>query len=226
MTEFILNNFSEPVSLDLITVLINNAVALLCSLFIMFTYYITYQSTAYSKKFSISLGMITMITTIVMSVIGNNIALSLGMVGALSIIRFRTAVKDVRDASFIFWAIAIGISCGVSQYLVVAISSVILFFFLLALRQVKTDNNMLLVVNSELKSKNHVESIIKEYFKDSAKLVMENASTKNCEHVFSFKEQALAKAQKKYNDNIVTRLLKVEGVKNVNIVDQADDIGR
>ena len=66
----------------------------------------------------------------IMSIISNNIALSLGMVGALSIIRFRTAVKDVRDATYIFWAIAAGIGCGVSQYALIVIGSAFLLLFL------------------------------------------------------------------------------------------------
>lgn len=84
----------------------------------MFIYKISYVGTAYSRKFNISIGTITIITAMIMSIISNNIALSLGMVGALSIIRFRTAVKDVRDATYIFWAITqIGIGCGVLKIL-------------------------------------------------------------------------------------------------------------
>ncbi len=82
-------------------------------------------------KFNISIGSITIITAMIMSIISNNIALSLGMVGALSIIRFRTAVKDVRDATYIFWAIAAGIGCGVSQYALIVIGSAFLLLFLL-----------------------------------------------------------------------------------------------
>ena len=62
-----------------------------------------------------------------MNVIGNNIALSLGMVGALSIVRFRTAIKDPRDTAYIFWGIAVGICCGVSDYLVAGLGSALIF---------------------------------------------------------------------------------------------------
>ncbi|MEG0091440.1 MAG: DUF4956 domain-containing protein, partial [Oscillospiraceae bacterium] len=131
MKQFILNNFQDIGNATLSSIVLNNIVALLLGLFIMFTYWATYSGTAYSKKFNVSLGMLLVITTMIMNVISSNIALSLGMVGALSIIRFRTAVKDVRDATFIFWCIAAGIACGISKYTPALIGSITLFLFLL-----------------------------------------------------------------------------------------------
>ncbi len=64
--------------------------------------------------------MLAVLTGTVMIVIGNNIALSLGMVGALSIVRFRTAIKDSRDTMYLFWAIIVGICCGVGSFFVAA----------------------------------------------------------------------------------------------------------
>ena len=78
--------------------------------FLIFTsYYITHRGTIYSKKFNASLVILSILTGTVMTVIGNNIALSLGMVGALSIVRFRTAIKDSRDTIYIFWTVIVGI---------------------------------------------------------------------------------------------------------------------
>lgn len=130
MREFIVENLTNTEALSVTVILMNNIIALIVS-FIMFIYKISYVGTAYSRKFNISIGTITIITAMIMSIISNNIALSLGMVGALSIIRFRTAVKDVRDATYIFWAIAAGIGCGVSQYALIVIGSAFYFFFLL-----------------------------------------------------------------------------------------------
>ena len=83
---------------------------------IYLSYYLTHLGTIYSKKFNASLISLTVLTGTVMTVIGNNLALSLGMVGALSIVRFRTAIKDSRDTVYIFWAIIVGICCGVGDY--------------------------------------------------------------------------------------------------------------
>lgn len=99
MREFIVENLTNTEALSVTVILMNNIIALIVSFFIMFIYKISYVGTAYSRKFNISIGTITIITAMIMSIISNNIALSLGMVGALSIIRFRTAVKDIPQHS-------------------------------------------------------------------------------------------------------------------------------
>ncbi len=105
--------------------------SLVMGLWLYFVYRVTYRGTVYSKSFNQMLALLCVITTAVMLVISGNLALSLGMVGSLSIIRFRTAVKEPRDIAFIFWAICIGIGCGSEFYLVVAVASVILTALLL-----------------------------------------------------------------------------------------------
>ena len=82
------------------------------SLFIVFIYRATYAGVNYSRNFTGCLMMLSMVTTMVILVISSNMVLSLGMVGALSIVRFRTAVKEPTDTAFLFWAIATGIICG------------------------------------------------------------------------------------------------------------------
>lgn len=226
MNEFIIENLMDIQELNIKIVLMNNVVSLLLCFFIMFLYRVTYSGAAYSKKFNVSLGMITLITTLIMSVISNNIALSLGMVGALSILRFRTAVKDVRDASFIFWCIAVGIGCGVSQYMLVAISSVTIVLFLLITRQVVPDNKQLLIVQGKINTQNKIEAAVESYFGKSAHRTMKNASAGSCELVYSISEGALKRAQKKNMVDIVEALFKIDGVFHVNLVEQIDDIGR
>ena len=88
------------------------ALSFALSLFIVFIYRATYAGVNYSRNFTGCLMMLSMVTTMVILVISSNMVLSLGMVGALSIVRFRTAVKDARDTAFLFWAIATGIICG------------------------------------------------------------------------------------------------------------------
>lgn len=226
MSEFIIENLVTPDTLTVSVVFLNNVVALAAALFIMFTYRITYSGAAYSRKFNISLGMIALITTMIMSVISNNIALSLGMVGALSIIRFRTAVKDVRDAAFIFWVIAVGIGCGVSQYALISIGSVFLFLFMLVLRQVVPDNQQLLIVQGEIGAQNRIEAAVVTHFGNKAHQTMKNATETTCESVYSLSESAIQKANNKKMVDIVQVLMKINGVKRVNLVEQLDDIGR
>lgn len=94
-------------------VLLNLLVAFLCGLVIAQTYKMTFGGASYSKSISNSLVVLSMITTIVIIVIGNNLARAFGLVGAMSIIRFRTAVKDPMDIVFIFFSLAIGLAAGV-----------------------------------------------------------------------------------------------------------------
>lgn len=96
----------------------NLLVALVCGIIISLVYRHTYKGLNYSASFAISMVMLTMITSIVIMVIGNNLARAFGMVGAMSIIRFRTAVKDAADIMFIFFSLAIGLACGVKLYVV------------------------------------------------------------------------------------------------------------
>lgn len=95
-------------------------IILLCGLaagmVIYLTYYITSEKVVYNRKFNWSLVTMLLITVIVMLMISSNIAISLGMVGALSIVRFRTAVKDSRDTMFIFWAMAEGLCVSSRNY--------------------------------------------------------------------------------------------------------------
>ena len=105
-------------SISLRDVVFNLIVALFCGIIISLLYRHTYKGLNYSSSFAISMIMLTMITSIVIMVIGNNLARAFGMVGAMSIIRFRTAVKDATDIMFIFFALTIGLAAGVKMYAV------------------------------------------------------------------------------------------------------------
>ena len=109
MREYIYELFESTGELTVETIVLRMAAASILACFIYLSYRISHDGSIYSRKFNVSLVALTMITTTVMIVIGNNIALSLGMVGALSIVRFRTAIKEPMDIAFLFWAIAAGI---------------------------------------------------------------------------------------------------------------------
>ncbi len=126
---FQLTEQSPEITLE--SLLTNFIVATVLAIGIFISYWYTHIGTAYSRKFNVSLLTITILTATVMTVIGNNLALSLGMVGALSIVRFRTAIKDSRDTTYIFWAIVVGIACGAGDYLVATVGSIVVFIILL-----------------------------------------------------------------------------------------------
>lgn len=221
-----MDNFTNVATSDINTIIMNNVVAIVISLFILFIYRITYSGTAYSKKFNVSLGMMTIVTALIMNVISSNIALSLGMVGALSIIRFRTAVKDVRDATFIFWGIAVGICCGVLQYLPAAIGSITISLFLLVMRQTSKVEQYLIIVRSTSEAQNVVEESIEQYFSKAAHLRVRNTTKDHGDLIYEVSGREISKALSKTKVSISERLIKIEGVVSVDQVEQTDDISR
>lgn len=131
LIKYLLENNTE---VPFIQVVLGMLVALLLALVIFQIYRLTYTGVMYSREFNTTIVMLCLITTLVIMIIGSNLALSLGMVGALSIIRFRTAVKDAKDAAYLFWAIGVGLSCGTGIYSIgivgsVIIAAVLLFIF-------------------------------------------------------------------------------------------------
>lgn len=127
------NNFLENAvtQFSITDVALTLLISFLIGLFIYATYKKTFNGVMYSKNFNISLVGMSMITTLVIMGVTSNIVLSLGMVGALSIVRFRTAVKDPIDTVFIFWAIATGIVTGAGLYLLSIFGSLVVGLMLL-----------------------------------------------------------------------------------------------
>ena len=226
MRAYILENLTNTQSLDLAVILLNNTVSFVMAFFIMFTYKLSYTGTAYSRRFNVAIGSITIITTMIMSIISNNVALSLGMVGALSIIRFRTAVKDVRDATYIFWAIAAGIGCGVSQYTLIAIGSLFLLVFLQLTGKGFSSYRQMLVVQGEGKALSRIEAAVSDFFDGKVKASMRNMTEESCELVYSIPEGMLEKASKKNQMDITEALIRISGVRRVNLVEQKDELSQ
>ena len=138
-------------SLSLVSILLGLLFSLLAGIFILFIYKKTTGKVAVGRSFMITLLLICVITSTMVLTITSNLALSLGMVGALSIVRFRTAVKDPADTAFLFWAVAAGIMSGAGFYLLTVIGCVIAgLVCLLSVRYMdKVDKPFLLIVRTE-----------------------------------------------------------------------------
>jgi len=106
--------------------LVNILVAFICGMFIAWLYKITYKGPGYSVSFVNSIVLLSMITSVVIMVIGNNLARAFGLVGAMSIIRFRTAVKETQDIVYIFFGLAIGMAAGVGYHKIAFAGSLII----------------------------------------------------------------------------------------------------
>lgn len=115
---------SQLANLSLPYIFVSMGAAALCGVIIYLVYRFFYRGVVYSDNFNILLIMITVITSFIIMTISANIVLSLGMVGALSIVRFRSAVKDPLDIGFLFWGIASGLTCGAGLYFVALIGTI------------------------------------------------------------------------------------------------------
>lgn len=135
--------------ISIYTAMIALLIAWLIGIYIFAVYRSLTSRTFYSKSFNISLVAITLITCAIILTIQSSIVVSLGMVGALSIVRFRTAVKEPMDLVFLFWAIAVGIICGVGLAEIAVLLSVILTVAILSLDYFPgTKESLILVVNA------------------------------------------------------------------------------
>ena len=118
------------------------AMALACALIIMLTYRLFYRGACYSANFNILLALTSLVTT----TISANIVLSLGMVGALSIVRFRAAVKDPLDVGFLFWSVAVGITCGAGLYLFALLGTLFMALVYIELQLIRGKAHTYLVI--------------------------------------------------------------------------------
>ena len=214
--------FETSGELQIGTVAMHISVAAVLGFLIFVSYYITHRGTIYSKKFNASLVVLTVLTGTVMTVIGNNIALSLGMVGALSIVRFRTAIKDSRDTVYIFWTVIVGICCGVGDYMVALIGSAITFIVLLILGAIKNDNRMLIIVRGARNKQSIVTGYIFNIFKNKSILRVKNTTEDTMELIYEVSSSLLKKAEK--DISITDGIYDLGGIEYVNIVMQNDEI--
>ena len=154
------SSFLENItSISILDIAISLILAFGLGVFIFFIYKKTFSGVMYSSSFALTLIALTMITTVVILAVSSNVVLSLGMVGALSIVRFRTAIKEPSDFAFLFWAIAVGIVLAAGMIPLAIIGSVIIGIIILIFANKKSsDNPYIIVINcadhdSEIRAK-------------------------------------------------------------------------
>lgn len=226
MREYLYELLETGGDLSIETVVIRLAVAAVIAGFIFLSYRLSHSGSIYSAKFNVSLAVLTMITCTVMIVIGNNIALSLGMVGALSIVRFRTAIKDSRDTIYLFWAIVVGICCGAGDYLVAATGSAFVFLTFLVLGRIRNDNRVLLILRAARVNEGKIESLIFQYYNRKAILRSKNTTESSVEFIYELNGKYLKKAGKNASTKTITdAVYEIGGIEYFNLVMQNDEIG-
>ena len=192
--------------------------AFLLGLFIYFIYKKTFRGVLYSHSFNVSLIMLTMVTTLVIMCISSAPALSLGMVGALSIVRFRTAVKDPVDTVYMFWAIVAGITIGANFVLYAFVGCLIIGGILIGLSIFgnKISNNYLLVVRYDEYAARDIARLLHnvQKVKLKSKTVTSNGVEATYELRLSEKQMSICEA-----------LLQINGVGDATLVAFQNEIG-
>jgi uncharacterized membrane protein YhiD involved in acid resistance len=213
----IFNNFSKTLTNDygsnvtvsnIIIILISS---LILSLLINYTYRKAFFGVLYQRSFAITLVIITIVTSVITVVISGNLALSLGMVGALSIIRYRTAVKDPIDIAFLFWSVAVGIANGVFAFQVSFISSIFISLLLIFFSKFpKKSGSKLFFINLE---KNSFDEVIKNIEKKSLnyKIVSNILNAKNQEIILDF-------SNIKDENNLLKNISLIKGVNSCSVL--------
>ena len=132
-------------------------------MFIFFIYKLAYKGVVYSHSFNVTLVMVCVITSVIVLAVSANIALTFGMIGALSIVRYRTAIKDPVDVAFLFWAITSGIIAGTGEALFLIVAVLILGVLVIALFWIRTSKNtFLLIIDADKKNIDDIQKMVKE----------------------------------------------------------------
>jgi len=186
-------------------------VAVVAVLIINFTYKKTYVGVSYTKTFSLAIILLALVTCIVIRTINSNLSLSLGMVGALSIVRFRTAVKDPVDTIFMFWAITVGIMSGAGFYIVTLLSTVIIsiIYFISYIIQIKKTNKLLLVVTCTVEKAKEIISLLE----NNKKCILKTEMYKG-----NFAELTYESARRKEIQKILD-MSGTPGIRTINVID-------
>ncbi len=204
-------------SITTTTVCVALGIDLILALYVFAVYYLSTKKTFYNKTFNISLVSISVITAGIILAMQSNLAISLGMVGALSIVRFRTAVKDPKDLMFLFWSISIGIICGAGIYEIAILSSLIvtIALFVLELLPVGTADSILVINCSSLESEEQIMQTARGESKRCT-LRSRSASVSGADFVMECKTKDAAK--------LVQKLMELEGVNGVSYMDHDGEV--
>ncbi|MCB2222057.1 MAG: DUF4956 domain-containing protein [Bacteroidetes bacterium] len=221
--------FDQFQSLDLFPVnffdvVTNLFVALICGMIIALVYRFIYKGSSYSVTYVNSLVLLTLITSVVILVIGNNLARAFGLVGAMSIIRFRTAVRDVQDIVFIFFALSIGMAAGVGLHVVAIASTILISFVAIVLVTFKfgAPRKMEYLVQISYSSSSDNDAMVHEILKKHCKKFnLVNLKNLGDEHVEAF-YQVRYKDKEKSNE-LIRELREFDQVMHVNMFFDDDD---
>lgn len=208
-------NVSEQfANLSVTTIVCTLLTATLCGVIIYLIYRFFYRGVVYSDNFNILLLLTTVVTSFIIMTISANVVLSLGMVGALSIVRFRAAVKDPLDIGFLFWSIAAGITAGAQLYMVAIIGTVIIGVIYILLTIFKKERkSYLLIVRYTAETEVNVNGIL-----GAIKYKLKNKTQTG-----SSIELTIEVKIKKNDTSYISRFNAIEGVESVTLLEYSGE---
>ena len=207
-------------------IIINSLISFVLGLVISFVYKKTHRGLSYSQSFVVTNIFIAVIVCMVIMIIGNNLARAFALVGALSIIRFRTVVKDTKDTAYIFWSLAVGMAAGTGSYFLALAGTVIITFIAIILYVTnygsiyKSEFILQFRSKNDNDKKNEYNNIISNYTK-SSKLLNVESSGDNKSLKLSF--DVVMKEDKPY-DQFVTDLSNIQGLTEVIVIAAKNDV--
>lgn len=211
---------------DVLTVLTKIAVAFALSFVIAWFYKKTHKGLSYSQSFVLTLIFLTILISVVMMVIGNSIAKAFTLLGAFTIIRFRTAIKDTRDIAFIFWALVTGMSVGTGNYTIATITTAMLIIIVLFLSKINFgsirnyDHVLSFVIDAEKTKSDAYKPVFERYLKRETLLnINSRDGGKKIEFTFN-----ITFVNDKEAAEFVTGLKSTFGVEEVNLLTAKEDI--
>lgn len=182
---------------------------------IVYTVYRTYfKGVIYSNNFNILLVLTSMVTCFIVIVISSNVVLSLGMVGALSIVRFRTAVKDPLDVGFLFWTVAVGVTCGAGLYIISLLGTCFISIIYIMLVKIRNRKRVYLLI---IKHGNEAGEAVRREM-NSIKKVLKNKTVSK-----GFTELTYEVRFDVENTSLVSALASIDGVENAVVVEFTGD---
>lgn len=195
----------------------NIIIVFLLSLVILFVYKRSYQTTVYNRSFAISIPITAMVTSMVIMTVASNVILSLGMVGALSIVRFRTALKNPFDTVFIFWAIGIGITIGAGLVMVASVATALISLAIFGLIKVELfiSSYFLLIRATDM---NQEQKILEEVKNIYTKYTLRNKTIRD-NHI----DLTLEVRSKEEKTLLINKIKDIESVQSVVIMSHQGD---
>ncbi len=217
---------TQTINIDTMTILFNLGFTFILLLAVATVYQKTHKGLSYSQSFMFTLVVIGLLINLVMMVIGSNIAIAFGALGAFSLIRFRTAVKETKDTVFVFFSVAIGMANGTGNYMLAFLATVFILLVILVLDKINFGSlkrfNYIVSLNS--KSESDVSGRMKEVFKKYTKIEsLLNAEARDEGKYLNMSFHVFLKEDDKIG-KFVSDLEKIDGISKVNIIATKDDV--